>query len=352
LADVPPRTIRWLWPGRLAVGKLAILDGDPGLGKSLVTLDLCARVTTGRAFPDQAAVWPGDVLIVNCEDGVADTIRPRLEGLSADLNRVHVLRGPLESGLERLPSFPRDLPRLERAVRDSGAVLAVIDPIMAFLDDTVCSGNDQSVRQALSPLAALAESTECAILLVRHLNKSGGARAVYRGGGSIGIIGACRSAWVIARHPDDERQRVLAPIKNNLAPPQPSLAYEIVHDEAGRPQVSWLGTVEVGADELVGVGGAAVDGGQLERGVSLLREALAAGPLPAAEVVARLARQGVSRRTVFRARAEAGVLSEVEKTPTGLRSLWRLAPPTELTPAQHALKLLNAKPLPHYLDGH
>jgi hypothetical protein len=100
------------------------------------------------------------------------------------------------------------------------------------------------------------------------------------------------------------------------------------------------------------VGGAAVDGGQLERGVSLLREALAAGPLPAAEVVARLARQGVSRRTVFRARAEAGVLSEVEKTPTGLRSLWRLAPPTELTPAQHALKLLNAKPLPHYLDGH
>lgn len=350
LADVLPRSVRWLWPGRLALGKLAILDGDPGLGKSLVTLDLCARVTTGRAFPDESPVWPGDVVIVNCEDGVADTIRPRLEGLRADLSRVHILRGPEENGRERLPSLPRDLPRLERALRARSAVLVVIDPIMAFLDETVCSGNDQSVRQALSPLAALAEAAECAVLMVRHLNKSGGSRAVYRGGGSIGIVGACRSAWMIARHPDNDHQRVLAQIKNNLAPPQSALAYEVVNDADGRPQVSWLGAVDLNADELVGAGSAAVDGGQLERAAVLLREALTDGPLPVPELTARLARQGVSRRTLFRARQEAGILSEIEKTPTGLRAIWRLPPPPEPDPAQAALELLK-QPIHRYLDG-
>jgi putative DNA primase/helicase len=329
LADVAPRCIHWLWPGRLALGKLAIFDGDPGLGKSLLTLDLCARVTTGRAFPDQAPVWPGDVVIVNCEDGIADTIRPRLEGLGADLNRVHLLRGPTVDGRERLPSLPRDLARLERALRASGAVLVVIDPIMAFLDETICSSNDQSVRQALAPLAALAESVECAVLLVRHLNKNGGSRAVYRGGGSIGIVGACRSAWMVARHPDNDRQRVLAQIKNNLAPPQSALAYEIVNDAQGRPQVSWQGAVDLGADELVSGGPAAVDGGQLQRAVVLLQEALAEGPLPAADLAVRMARQGITRRTLFRARHEAGILSETEKTPTGLRAIWRLPPPPQ-----------------------
>ena len=107
----------------------------------------------------------------------------------------------------------------------------------------------------------MAEETGCAILLVRHLNKTGGAKAVYRGGGSIGIIGACRSAWLIAKHPDEERQRVVAQVKNNLARPQPSLAYEVVADDQGRPQVAWLGEVDVAADQLVQAGGGRRGGG-------------------------------------------------------------------------------------------
>jgi hypothetical protein len=351
LADVSPRTVRWLWPGRLALGKLAIFDGDPGLGKSLLTLDLCARVTTGRSLPDEAAVWPGDVVILNCEDGVADTLRPRLEALGADLRRVHLLRGPSVEGREQLPSLPRDLPRLEQALRASGAVLVVIDPIMAFLDESICSGNDQSVRQALAPLAALAESTECAVLLVRHLNKSGGARAVYRGGGSIGIVGACRSAWLVARHPENECQRVLAQVKNNLAPPQPALAYEIRSEDTGRVRVNWLGVADFCADELIGGPASAVDGGQLERACTLLREALADGPQPLPELTVRLARQGVSRRTLFRARQEVGIVSETEKASTGPRTVWRLPPPPGLDSAALALGLPLARPT-HYLDGY
>src|SRR5262249_1699517 len=149
-------------------------------------------------------------------------------------------------------------------------------------DDTICTGNDQSVRQALAPLARLAEETGCVILLVRHLNKTGGAKAVYRGGGSIGIVGACRSAWLIARHPEEPRRRVLVQVKNNLAAAQPGLLYEVVGDEAGNPQVAWLGEVDLAADQLVG--GAPAAGGEapLLRGevAERLREALKDGPRP------------------------------------------------------------------------
>jgi hypothetical protein len=334
LADVAARPVRWLWPGRLALGKLAILDGDPGLGKSLVTLDLAARVTTGRPFPDGRAGFRGAVVLVNCEDGVADTLRPRLDALGADASHVHVLRGPVEGGVERLPSFPRDLARLEQVIRRTGAVLVVIDPIMAFFDDTICTANDQSVRQALAPLARLAEETGCVILLVRHLNKTGGAKAVYRGGGSIGIVGACRSGWLIARDPAEPRRRVLAQVKNNLGPAQPGLLYEVVGDEAGAPQVAWLGEVDLAADQLVG--GAPAAGGEapISRAevVERLREMLADGPRPADEVLAELMAEGVSRRTVFRARREAGVASVRERTEVGTALLWRLGEPGEREP--------------------
>jgi hypothetical protein len=334
LADVPPRALEWLWPGRLARGKLAILDGDPGLGKSLVTLDLCARVTTGRPFPDGTPAPCGNVVIVNCEDGVADTIRPRLDALGADLSRVHLFLGPVEAGFERLPSFPRDLARLEQAIRRVGAVLVVIDPIMAFFDETISTANDQSVRQALAPLARLAEETGCVILLVRHLNKTGGGRAVYRGGGSIGIVGACRSAWLIARHPAEPAQRVLAAVKSNLAAAAPSLAYEVLADADGRPQVAWLGEVPLTADDLLGPRPG--DDGRArprDRAVELLRAALQNGPRPAEEIIAELARQGVSERTAYRAKDAAGVKTAKERTASG-GHIWRLdeADPDEPPP--------------------
>src|SRR5262249_4820635 len=179
-------------------------------------------------------------------------IRPRLEALGADLSRVHLFHGRVENGFERLPSFPRDLARLEQAVRQGGACLGGIDPIMAFFDDTICTGNDQSVRQARAPPAPRAEERGGVILRVRHLNRTGGGGAVYRGGGSIGIVGACRSAWLIARHPDEPGRRVLATVKNNLAAARPSLAYEVLADADGRPQVAWLGEVPLTADDLLG----------------------------------------------------------------------------------------------------
>ena len=231
--------VRWLWPGRLALGNLAIFDGDPGLGKSLVTLDMCARITTGRPFPDGAAGGdPGSVIVINAEDGVRDTIQGRPRAAGADLTRVQVFeRAPGEAFL-RLPGH---LKRLEDAISRSNPRLVVIDPIMSFLDGTVNVANDQSVRSALAPLADLAARHDCAIQMVRHLSKRGGDNPLYRGLYSIGFIASCRVSWLVARHPYLGRQYVLTQPKNNLDPPQANLEYTIESAESGIARIAWQG---------------------------------------------------------------------------------------------------------------
>jgi hypothetical protein len=240
VSELGQGTIDWLWPGWFALGKLALLDGDPDLGKSLVALDLCARLSTGRPFPDGSpGSGRGCSLVLNGEDGGEDTVKPRLAAQGADLDRVFVLRPKRATGMPLL--LPSGLNRLAWAVQHVRARLVVIDPFLAFLDPGIASGNDQSVRRALLPLARLAQRYRCAILMIRHLTKMARTSALYRGGGSIGLIGACRSAGLIAPDPLDGRLRVLAQVKNNLAPKQLSLGYELVVREQAPPLVSDLG---------------------------------------------------------------------------------------------------------------
>src|SRR5262245_55624413 len=172
-ADITPAAVSWLWEPYLARSKLAVLDGDPGTGKSFVTIDLAARITNGLPMPCSDVKAPaGTVLLLNAEDDARDTIRPRVTAAGADPERVRVLGAP-GLGLERLPRFPDDITSLEQAVRESGAVLVVIDPMMAFFPPEVSANNDQSVRTALTPLAAVAAATDACVLLVRHLRKAG-----------------------------------------------------------------------------------------------------------------------------------------------------------------------------------
>jgi RecA-family ATPase len=218
VSDLAEQPIRWLWPGRLALGKLALLEGDPGLGKSLVTLDLCARLSRGLPLPDgSAGPRPGNCLVLNAEDGEGDTVRSRLVGLGADLGRVFLVGSRSASG-EAL-HLPSQTELLDEALTRTRALLVVLDPLVAFLDPNVTAGNERGVRRALTPLARLAARHSCAVLLVRHLTKGTGNNALYRGGGAIGLVGACRSAWLVAGDPIDPRQCVLAQVKNNLAPP-------------------------------------------------------------------------------------------------------------------------------------
>jgi hypothetical protein len=255
MSQIAVQAVRWLWLHRLALGKVAMLDGDPDKGKSLVTLDLGARLSTGRAFPDGCpSGGPANVIVLNAEDGAGDTMRPRLQALGADLDRVFILqRGNCPSGA--VLGLPSDIAALDAALERTAARLVIVDPIVAFLDPAVQLGSDCSVRHALAPLADLAENHQCAIILVRHLNKSGSHHSMYRGGGSIGFLAACRSGWLIGVDPKKPHQRVLAVVKNNLAPRPPSLKYEVSARPGELPTINWLGPCAVSADQILAAAG-------------------------------------------------------------------------------------------------
>jgi hypothetical protein len=257
LSDVEPERVSWLWQGYLPVGKLVTLDGDPGLGKSTLSDDMAAKVTTGGTWPDGTRCeFPGDVILMSAEDGLADTVRPRLDAAGADVTRVHAVEGvPIfdEDGERTLrPPTLDDVTGLEAAVAQTGARLLVIDVVMAYLPSGTDSHKDQDIRRVLSRLSAMADRTGCTVLLLRHLNKAKGGDPLYRGGGSIGIVGAARAGLLVAPDPDDPERRVLASVKSNLGPAPNSLTYRLVGDgEHGVARVQWEGQTEHTARSLL-----------------------------------------------------------------------------------------------------
>jgi hypothetical protein len=310
VSQLEPQVLEWLWPYRLALGKLAIVDGDPGLGKSLLTLDICARLSTGRPLPD-GSPGPGvcNSIILNGEDGARDTIRPRLLATGADAERVFVLNRKTTQDRQPL-SFPSNLSLLEQALAETRARLVVIDPIMAFLDPGVNIANDQSVRRALFPLMKLASEYRCAVQMVRHLNKSLGFRSVYRGGGSIGISGACRTVLLAARDPYHPQRCVLAEVKKNLAVAQPSLAYTIQRLDDVRATVTWHGPTPWTADQLLAAAARAPAGVRaLDRACDFLQEVLQEGPVTSRQLWALAQEQRLTKRTLQRAKRDLAIRS-------------------------------------------
>src|SRR5690606_23340966 len=207
--DVEPEHVEWLWPGRLPAGKLVVIDGDPSTGKSTLTLDLAARVSTGRPWPDGAPCPVGDVLLLSAEDGLADTIAPRLAAAGADMSRVHALTDvPHIDDDGRVewapPVFPTDVDGSEEIVVERGGRLIVVDVLFAYLARGFDPYKDADMRRALTPIATMAGRTGATVILIRHMSKVGGAKAMYRGGGSIAIIGLSRAGFLVARDPDDE----------------------------------------------------------------------------------------------------------------------------------------------------
>jgi hypothetical protein len=300
--------VSWLWPQRISPGKLGILDGDPDLGKSLLTLDLCARLSTGRPFPDgQPSPGPANALVLSAEDNPVDTIVPRLRRLGADLERVFVWQREHEA--ETWPwRFPQDIGRLDEALQQSNARLAVIDPIMAFLDKSVLCASDQSVRRALAPLMHLAEKHQCALLMQRHLSKGGGNSALYRGLGSIAFVAACRFAMLVGRDPEVPGRCLLTQVRNSLAAPQPSLAYRVTAAD-GLPTVEWLGDSPIAADELLAGSACRSRGRPRDKAGMFLQEFLAAGPRTSRAVWDAGLKAGHSQRTLERAKDNLGITS-------------------------------------------
>lgn len=225
-------------------------------------------------------------------------------------------------------SLPKDLGRLEKAIRGVGAKLLIIDPITAYLSETISTNNDASVRRATTPLADLAQRTGCAILLIRHLNKSGDLKAKYRGGGSIAFAGAARAVLVVEEHPEQPGLMVLARVKNNLAKVISSIGYTVESEPLFEcPLVRWRGVVRIDADTLLRGHDSRRDAEVREEAMDLLRDLLADGPVPVAEAKKVVGDAGISASTIQRAKKKLGVVSVQDRdTETGrlLGWLWQL----------------------------
>jgi hypothetical protein len=329
LSDVKPERVEWLWERWLALYKLALFDGDPGLGKSVMMLDLAARVSAGLGFPDGCPCEPAGVVLLSAEDGLADTIRPRLDAAGADTSRIVALATAKgEDGYERPISIPEDVPLIEQAAERVGAKLIVVDPFMAFLSGDANSHRDQDVRRALAPLARMAERLGAAVVVIRHLNKGTHPNPLYRGGGSIGIIGAARMAFLVAKNPQDEERRVLATTKNNLAKLPASLQFRVEEADNGAARVVWLGESGASAKDLLATPHDQEQAEARNEAMEFLNDILSDGPVPAEDVLRGAEDGGISESTLRRAKKHLGVIAFRESKPGESRGkgrwLWKL----------------------------
>lgn len=326
-STVKPERVSWLWPGRLAAGKITMLDGDPGLGKSTLTAEIAARISRGQPLPGGEAGSPRGVVLLSAEDGAADTIVPRLIAAGADLARVYILTGVLgPDGLEAGLSVPGALDAIEAAIVEHDAALVVIDPLVAYLGSDTSANKDQDVRRAMAPLAAMLERTGAASLCVRHLNKAAGVSALYRGGGSIGIIGAARIGLLVAKDPDDDEARVLVGVKNNLSKEADALRFRLSGDDGtDAARVIWDHTpVTLDASTLLAAAhGDDEDRSALQDAIDFLRDYLSLGPRAVSDVF-KEARPEHRDVTLKRAKRRLGVQSQREGFGPGSRVLWYL----------------------------
>jgi RecA-family ATPase len=263
LSEIATQQLEWLWEKRIPMGKITILEGDPGMSKSLLAIHIAACVTTGLPMPDGTPGKQGSVIMIAPEDGAGDTIKPRVEAAGGDPSQVLLLNTVENLDMkdvknvniyERPFSLSLDLHELEKAIKLTKAILVVLDPLTAVLGHNIDSSRDQGVRVVLTPLAHLAERTNCAILIIRHLKKSTSDNLLYRGAGSIGITAAARCVLIVAYDPVDEQKRVLATTKNNLSEKATNLSYKVVQNECGVPYIQWLGENNHDVSTLVGPG--------------------------------------------------------------------------------------------------
>lgn len=332
LADVQAREIAWLWPGRVPMGRITLLVGRPGEGKSFLTTDATARVTTGTPWPDGSPCPAGSVVLISAEDDPADTIRPRLDAHHADCRKVHLLamvRRIGEDGTPRETMFTlADVFALEQVLKQvPDCRLVVIDPIGSFLGGGTDAHRDNEVRAVLAPVAKLAEKYGPAVLVVAHRRKSAGTNADETALGSRAFTGIARAVWHLSRDPQNKARRLLLPGKNNLAPEGDGLAFTIGGEPAS---IFWeKEPVKMNADEALaaenagdGVGRFGPEPEARTAAENWLLEQLADGELPAKAIKKEVKDAGMVFRTVQRAAESLGIIREKNQFSEGWQ--WRL----------------------------
>ena len=316
LADIEPEAIRWLWPGRLPLGKLCMIVGDPGLGKSMATLAIAATVTNGSTWPirGEGSAPAGEVILISCEDDPADTIRPRLDAAAADCQRVHILDG-LDDKDDAGRTFRRpwamaDIDALDSLIASlPDCRLIVIDPLSAYLGGTDTHRNSD-VRAMLAPLSELAARHGVTVLCVSHLNKGAG-QAMYRTTGSLAFTAAARAVYAVCKDAADPGRRLILPVKANLAPNKTGCAYHIGTTAKGIPRIEWeVEPVEADIDEVLSAGsGAGRPDNERREAKDWLREALSEGPVAVRDLQDDAEAAGHAWATIRRAKDDLDVFS-------------------------------------------
>ena len=240
MSDVELTPVEWLWKPYLPFGKLSVLQGNPGEGKTYFAMHLAAACTNGKLLPNMERMEPFNVIYQTAEDGLGDTVKPRLIEAGADLDRVLVID---DSDVQLTLSDER----IEKAIVENNARLVIIDPIQAYLGADVDMNRANEVRPIFMRLGQVAQRTGCAILLIGHLNKAAGMQSLQRGLGSIDIAAAVRSVMFISKLKHDPTMRILTHEKSSLAPPGASLAFSL-GDEGG---FRWVGEYDITADEML-----------------------------------------------------------------------------------------------------
>ena len=292
MSEIQSQEIDWLWYPFIPYGKLTIVQGDPGDGKTTMVLNIAAKLSKGEGLEGNMKV-PEDMNIIyqTAEDGLADTVKPRLEAAGADCERVLVID-------ESDKSLSMSDERLEEAIKQTGARLLILDPIQAYLGGGVDMNRANEARDMTKKLGALAEKYKCAIVLIGHMNKAAGNKAAYRGMGSIDFFAVARSVLLVGRVEGQPDIRAVVQIKNNLAAFGHPKAFQLSEDG-----FRWLGDYEITADEVLG--GIAPKGNKLEQAKQLLWELAETSNMVSSTEIMELAKEeGISKRTMESAKRE------------------------------------------------
>lgn len=330
------KPIDWLWPGRIPMQCVSLIEGDPGTSKSTLTNTIAAHVSTGRDWPDGEPCPQGAAIIANAEDPEEQVILPRLVAAEANLTQISVIV-PSSDQDRTLFTIPDHVELLEKAILEMNVKVVIFDPLEAFLSTKVNNYSNHHIRAALRSLEALAKKVNCAILIVRHLNKDVGKSPTYRGGGSIGVIGAARAAILVTKDPANKSRCLMLPHKANWSSVKDGVAYRtsdtILMTEDGAEihtsRIVWDGEASISATEALATQVDMKESTTLEEAAQMIRDLLKEGAIESVKVFAEGRKQGYSKKTIY----DAAKMVDVIKRPEGhgRNQVWIWELPADIT---------------------